>query len=294
MWDASGTLKKRMMSTLLLLTAIGVLFLYNWTTDAKLTVHVEPAAEWCDINEALNKMELGMLLSEKDLQVLSGQTGLGEDAINKMVYAGLAEKLSAMQNIYFAPVTIEEYHTTPLTVSEWLAGEPIPGYEGMPIVDIQNGDILITKNSRFLGWRNGHAGLVIDAEMGLVLEAIMLGSPSQVCRISKWEKYPSFLVLRLKEEYMVRGEDDGSGGIATQKMGTAVAEYASQELLGVPYKLLAGLYKAEPLTGTQCAHLVWYAYKQFGIDLDSDGGFFVTPYDIQNSPYLEVVQSYGY
>ena len=34
--------------------------------------------------------------------------------------------------------------------------------------------------------------------------------------------------------------------------------------------------------------------KQYGIDLDSDGGIIVTPTDIANSPYLEVVQSYGY
>ena len=122
----------------------------------------------------------------------------------------------------------------------------------------------------------------------------MLGNPSQLCRISKWEKYPSFLVLRLKEEYATREEDDENKGMAAQNTGTAVADYASQELVGVPYKLLAGLYKAEPLSGTQCAHLVWSAYKQFGIDLDSDGGIFVTPYDIQNSPYLEIVQSYGY
>ena len=48
------------------------------------------------------------------------------------------------------------------------------------------------------------------------------------------------------------------------------------------------------LSGTHCAHVVWYAYQRIGIDLDSDGGIFVTPYDIQNSPYLEVIQSYGY
>ena len=48
------------------------------------------------------------------------------------------------------------------------------------------------------------------------------------------------------------------------------------------------------LSGTHCAHVIWYAYQQVGIDLDSDGGIFVTPYDIQNSPYLEVIQSYGY
>lgn len=51
--------------------------------------------------------------------------------------------------------------------------------------------------------------------------------------------------------------------------------------------------KAPPLTGTQCAHLVWYAYRYFGYDLDSDGGFVVTPDDLYHSDLLELVQIYG-
>jgi len=45
---------------------------------------------------------------------------------------------------------------------------------------------------------------------------------------------------------------------------------------------------------THCAHLVWRAFKQFGIDLDSNGGKIVKPQDIANSPHLEVVQIYGF
>ncbi len=274
--------------------AVSVLFLYNWTAEAVGTAHIQPSEPQEDLSEIIEKAESGDGLSEAERKFLAGQTGLGATAIDKIIRTGRTQELFTIQSLYFAPVTIEEFRTTPLTVSEWLVEEPVSGYEGMPMADIQKGDILITKNSRFLGWRNGHAGLVVDAEKGLVLEAIMLGNPSQLCRISKWEKYPSFLVLRLKEEYATREEDDENKGMAAQNTGTAVADYASQELVGVPYKLLAGLYKAEPLSGTQCAHLVWSAYKQFGIDLDSDGGLFVTPYDIQNSPYLEIVQSYGY
>lgn len=282
--------------------------------------HVMPKAKPQDISSIIDKANATAQLSTAEICLLSDQTGLGEFTVREMLHSGHASELLSIYNIYFAPVTIEEYHTTPLTISEWLAEAPIPGYEGMPIVDIQDGDILITKNSRFLGWRNGHAGLVIDAEKGLVLEAIMLGSPSQLCKIEKWEKYPSFLVLRLKEEFLMTTEAAGIGentvdGIVQVVPGNIAekaASYASEHLVDIPYQLLAGVFSrrlyqttraetrafanvaTEPLTGTQCAHLVWYAYKQFGIDLDSDGGFFVTPYDIQNSPYLEVVQSYGY
>ncbi len=327
--------KKRLMSTLLLLTAISVLFLYNWTVEAVELAHVMPKTKPQDVSSIINKANTTAQLSTVEICLLSEQTGLREATIQEMLHSGHASELLSIHNIYFAPVTIEEIRTTPLTISEWLAEEPIPGYGGMTMVDIQNGDILITKNSRFLGWRNGHAGLVVDAEKGLVLEAIMLGSPSQLCNISKWESYPSFLVLRLREEFMLPEDNDEVQynttvtdvvvSDSTDTTAENVAAYASQHLVDVPYQLLAGvfsreLYRArertgmstgatisvpntvsnvpqiatEALSGTQCAHLVWYAYKQFGIDLDSDGGLFVTPYDIQNSPYLEIVQSYGY
>ena len=58
-------------------------------------------------------------------------------------------------------------------------------------------------------------------------------------------------------------------------------------LTGIPDKAPADLKK------TQCSHLVWYPYAQFGYDIDSDGSWLVTPKDITNSEYLEVVQVYG-
>ncbi len=321
MWDAVQNKKKRIASTLLLIAVTGVLVFYNWIVEAVASAHVMPHTERCDISEIVSKTQQEQkdmkgayegfvydhrekYLEEKEIRMLCEQTGLSMTSVVSLIWQGRAAQLLKLQDIYFAPVTIEEFRTTPLTVSEWLAEEPVQGYKGMPIVDIRDGDILITKNSRFLGWRNGHAGLVVDAEKGLVLEAIMLGSPSQLCRISKWESYPSFLVLRLKEEYMLPEETVGvlydttvtdveENGFKGTVAGN-VAAYASEHLVGVPYQLLAGAFESEVLTGTQCAHLVWYAYKQFGIDLDSDGGLFVTPYDIQNSPYLEIVQNYGY
>ena len=34
--------------------------------------------------------------------------------------------------------------------------------------------------------------------------------------------------------------------------------------------------------------------RRFGIDLDSDGGCIVKPQDMANSPYMQVVQIYGF
>lgn len=139
----------------------------------------------------------------------------------------------------------------------------------------------------------------------------MPGTNSKISPISKWSTYPSFLVLRLKDEYRKRAADKEID------LPEQIAAYASKELVDVPYLLVAGIMersfperittveaagqtaeqtamKDKALKGTQCAHLVWYAYKQFGIDLDSDGGVIVTPFDIQNSEYLDIIQTYGY
>ena len=47
--------------------------------------------------------------------------------------------------------------------------------------------------------------------------------------------------------------------------------------------------------GFYCSQYIWYIYyitaqeMGFELDLDSDGGSFVLPYDFINSPYLEIV-----
>lgn len=301
---ASTEFNKRTWSTLALLIVTSILFLYNWVNDAIAGAHVMPAVEKFD----LQKLAGEVIDSPQEIQLLAEQTGLSEKTIVKMLQENRGAELIKLQEIFFAPITIESLQTTPITVSEWVVEEQSTGCQGMPIVDVRNGDILITKNSRFLGWRNGHAGLVVDAEKGLVLEALMLGSPSKLCSIKRWERYPSFQVLRLKEEATSEGISSAQqgrtlyvGDVAPEtNLATRVAVYAAENLANIPYHLLADVLKspkADELaipTGTHCAHLVWYAYMQFGIDLDSDGGWIVTPTDIANSPYLEVVQSYGY
>ena len=39
---------------------------------------------------------------------------------------------------------------------------------------------------------------------------------------------------------------------------------------------------------------MWYAYKQFGVDLDANGGCVVKPRDMANSEYMQVVQVFGF
>ena len=283
------------------------LFLCIWTSETIPLAHIFPTMEKANIGPLLSQAEH----SETQLQLLSAQTGLHPQSIQSLLNQGRGQELLQIQQQYYAPIQIKALHSTPLTISEVLVDARGDICYGMPLVDVQDGDILLTKNSRFLGWRNGHAALVVDAEQGLLLEAIMPGTNSKINPISKWSTYPSFLVLRLKEEYTQ------STANKEPDLPKQIADYAETQLVDVPYLLVAGILErsfsergstveavgqtaeqpaklSKALKGTQCAHLVWYAYKQFGIDLDSDGGVIVTPFDIQNSEYLDIIQTYGY
>ena len=148
--------------------------------------------------------------------------------------------------------------------------------------DLQPGDILVTLSTHSLGWRHGHAALVLDEET--TLESTVWGEDSSLGKTDSWKRYSGFAVLRVKD---------------APEMGERVAEYAERELCGVPYHLSAGVLGEKapdteaPYFGVQCAYLVWYAWNSFGVDLDSDGGRLVTPADLLLSDKLEVVQLYG-
>ena len=78
-----------------------------------------------------------------------------------------------------------------------------------------------------------------------------------------------------------------------------VADYACEELHGVPYHLSSGFIGPKApdpdaeYFGLQCAYLAWYAWNHFGYDLDGDGGRLVSSDDLLQSELLEVVQMYG-
>ncbi len=292
-FEAVAGLGKRIGSVTAVLLLTGGLFLYNWNLEAVEVTHTMPPVKRLEIYAWVKRRNL----PKPQLHIVAEQTGVRETVVAKLLAEGKWQQLLELQGAYFAPVQVESARGTIVTISEYIVDEQGVDTESTQFVDLQNGDVLITKNSRFLGWRNGHAGLVVDAQNGLVLEAIMLGMDTKLCKIEKWLDYPSFQVLRVKEELEVPVE--------------RVVEYASKHLVGVPYQLLAGVRsrilgsngatvsekeggEETVVKGTQCAHLVWYAYMQVGLDLDSDGGWLVTPRDVQESPYLEVVQSYGY
>ena len=262
-----------------LFSAVAALFL--WTAEAEKDAHYVPEYARTDLRPLLEKEEP----SKEDYEILFRQTGMGRAGAEELYRKGRQEELLYLQQRFFAPIQYECRVSRLVCRSERISAEEILPGNFMP--SVRTGDILITFSGHFFGWRSGHAGLVTDAEEGKVLEAYELGQNSGLCDLEHWREYPGFALLRLK---------DGSAE-ETEK----IAAYAVEKLTDVPYDLasLKGRNRQsrdaanDSLSGTQCAHLVWAAYSRFGYDLDSDGGWVVTPYDLFQSELLEVVQIYG-
>ncbi len=281
-----------------------------WTMAIEKRAHYTPDYPMKNLEVYLEKKEL----TEKEYVLLFCQTGLGKAAVDELRKRGDNGKLSKLQQDFFRETQVYCEPNTVISREEVLLCDSDDLLAEIPVVE--DGDILVTFNCHVLGWRVGHAGIVVDAENRMTLEARVLGSDSAVLSLEHWRSYPSFAVLRLRE--------------VSKEERKEIAEYAAAHLADVPYQLTAGILSMpmqseavksastkvestesvvlnqeieetktaktgseEAITGTQCAHLVWYAYKHFGYDLDSNGGVIVTPQDLFDSPLLEVVQIYG-
>ncbi len=218
------------------------------------------------------------LTGDSDYETIFLQTGLGRPAVDRLLAEGNFEAVLDAQERFFHPPKRE---CTPLL--GWFTRQDMLETSGPALADLRPGDILITLSTHSLGWRHGHAGLVIDP--GTVLECGVLGTDSAFFSSDHWTDYTSYAVLRLKD--------------APPGTGQQVADYGRSVLLGVPYHLTSGFIgpKApdpdDVQFGLHCSYLVWYAYQHFGYDLDSDGGRLASSYDLLCSDLLEIVQVYG-
>ena len=159
----------------------------------------------------------------------------------------------------------------------WIIKEEYTNFH-RTFTDIEDGDILVTDSTYCFCYRHGHAALVIDSNKGLTLEAYGIGTDSKYSKISEWERYPHVRVLRLR---------------APKEIRKKIATDAKRNLLGIPYRLSSGMIDDKDMKGeywgTQCAHLVWLAFKKYGYDIDGDGGWLVTPADFIKSELVAVV-----
>ena len=228
------------------------------------------------------KVEIGGILeknelSDEDYKILYSQTGLTKAGIDRCRSRGLDGRLRVerVQKDYFAEHTVTNAKFAPLVCTD-----RIEGY--IQHVYLEPGDILVTSATHLTGWRIGHAGLVTSTN-GNILQANAIGDKSTIASVTDFTSRVNFMIFTVKDEF------------ADEKVKNEVATYAKENLLGKVYDPTAGvLSDKNKVDRTQCAHIVWYAWKQFGIDLDCNGGPVVTPKNIANSDKLELLQVFGF
>lgn len=249
--------------------------LAGWKAQAEEAVCIAPDWEKADLTPIFQKRDW----KDDDYRILFYQTGLSRRAIEGLPKEERKEKLLHAQEAFFKKPVIRCSKNSLITWQEENRSTLLP-----ELVGLENGDILVSFCTHTYGWRNGHTAIVVDAENGKTLEAVLLGYDSCVQDVSKWRKYPAFIVLRLKD--------------ATSEERADIAAYALEHMEGIPYgfvtDVLEHFWWGDAKGGdTDCSHLIWKSFKEFGYDLDSDGGIIVTPRDIAESPLLEVIQVYG-
>ncbi len=214
--------------------------------------------------------------TEKDYEFLFEQTGLGKSAVNDILKEEGKEALLEFSEQYFEEAEYErEMIFFPVVMTE---------QKGIltKIAPLKRGDVLVSLSTYTMGFRHGHAGLVLDGDTGTILEHFVVGKASKKASIYNFGYYPTFAVLRHKDKDVAK----------------MAADYAEKNLIGVDYNPLAGIIKKDksdenPISSSQCSHLVWQAYKAIGADIDGNGGILVLPGDFLKCKDFEIVQIYG-
>lgn len=272
-------MKKKRRFRILLGSSATVFALGLWTAATERKAHFVPDYDKADLRRVQEQEEL----SREDYEMLFRQTGLAPAGVDQLYAEGRQNILPDLQERFFEDVDVTCRDSLFLVRSERVEIEENMRADLFPA--LEEGDILVSFSSHILGWRSGHAGILVDREEELVLEAICLGRDSALCSLEEWKRAPCMAVLRLKN--------------APPKERERIADYAREHLTGLPYRLDSFAIRGErdvsdsALSGTQCAHLIWWVYYQFGYDLDRDGDWIVTPGDLYRSKQLELVQVYG-
>ena len=229
------------------------------------------------------KHERVELTEDTDYETIFLQTGLGESAAKKVIRQKGFQGILDAQEAFFNPPEAECKELIGWITREDLYTDPASAGVTRYLVDLQPGDILVSLSTHTIGWRHGHAAIALDSYT--IIESAVMGSDSQISYIGDWCDYTNYAVLRIKD--------------VTPEQQYQIVEYCRENLEGIPYSLLSGIFGEKAPApdsegfGLQCSYLAWYAWYQFGYDLDSTGGRIVTPYDLLRSDLVEVVQIYG-
>lgn len=267
--------KKIMITAILFIVVISILLFRCFTMeDLALT---KPSYPKLDLAEICKKD----IFTKSDYDILLMQTGLGKPALDKIKQTNnnMIQVLRKYQDDFFDKKKMECNKIGVITYEERMVNKKGKIMKAFQVADIKNGDVVLSRSTHSFGWRHGHAAIVTDSKKGELLEATLLGCPTGINDIENWQSYSSFILLRPKAEIS----------------GTEAADIAIKNLKDISYGLFSGIPTKGPdkVTKTQCAHLVWYSYYRLGYDIDSDGGWLVTPKDIAHSNLFDIVQVYG-
>ena len=211
----------------------------------------------------------------RDYELIYKQTGLTRLGVDPLLEEKNIGEILRIQDAFFSE---RDYYYDCFAPFTGRFEKKRGRYPNAPLCD---GDIIFCPATYLSSSVLGHTAIVVDGEVGRIAEAYGFGAGFDTTLSASFFVYPAFVILRPKVDEQIKQQ---------------VAQYTKTELVGAEYDILAGLFEEkapEVLERTHCSHAVWYAYNKFGIDLDSNGGKIVTPTDILNSPYLEVVQVFG-
>lgn len=250
--------------------------------------------------------------TDDDYQTLFAQTGLTKIGIDRALKRGESgwQRVREIQREYFAKHEVENGFYCP-----FICTDHITDYSRE--IFLEQGDILLTSSTHLSSFRIGHSGIVHNPDSyRSVFQATTIGSENGDAPISVgFTNRIDFMIVRIKPEVYSSDGSSNENDPAYKKALADVVEYITTELSDVPYSPLTGIFTAkDSVKTTMCSHLIWYGFMHFddllgendsaktgytrygtrNLDLDPNGGLLVMPKDISVSPYVELVQSFGF
>lgn len=212
-------------------------------------------------------------LTSEDYETIFMQTGLSKAAVDDFLKLSNTQGILDAQDDFFGNYKTVRELFAPFTCCHRVE-------ESITVAPLKKGDIIVSLTTHFTGFMLGHATIVTDPYYDETVVSIGYMTKSYIGDVPAATNRESFVLLRHKDVLKA----------------AAAADYARENLVNLQYSVSVGLtskkFPEKPRV-TQCGHLVWYAYKKQGIDIDSNGGPFVYPKDILGSENLEVVQVFG-
>ncbi|MGL4362544.1 MAG: hypothetical protein ACRCSG_04640 [Cellulosilyticaceae bacterium] len=265
-------LKKLIISLLIILSIYSLMGLY-----AQKTMFYTPHITHVDLSNILNQSSF----SEEDYSLLFEQTGLTKPIIDELyTKQNFQSEILSHQYNYLNPKSPTKRSLNFITNMDEAYDENGKPTKLFKLAPYHNGYIFLTKSTYTANWRHGHAALVVDEIRGKTLESLEPGTISIEQNASRWQYYPTFKMMRLKD--------------TPKSTLNEIAQFAQDNLYDIPYNLLVPKKYSNHFKSTYCSYIVWQAFMAFGIDLDSTKGFWISPKDIANSPHLELLQIYGF